>query len=53
MRHEHESVFGVSVAGDVNCKDTSWSFQVQPEGKLVGLGNSYFRLKAELKPVAK
>lgn len=40
-------------AGDLNCKDTSWSFQVQPDGKLVGLGNSYFRLKAELKPVAK
>ncbi len=40
-------------AGDANCKDTSWSFVVQPDGKLVGLGNSYFRLKAELKPVAK
>lgn len=38
---------------DVNCKDTTWTFQVQPDGKLAGLGNSYFRLKAELKPVAK
>jgi hypothetical protein len=38
---------------DVNCKDTTWTFQVQPDGKLVGLGQSYFRLKAELKPVAK
>ena len=38
---------------DVSCKDMTWTFQVQPDGKLVGLGQSYFRLKAELKPVAK
>jgi len=38
---------------DVNCKDTTWTFQVQPDGKLVGLGQSYFRPKAERKRVAK
>jgi hypothetical protein len=37
---------------DKNCKDTRWTFQVQPDGRLSGLGNSYYQLKALLKPVA-
>ena len=36
--------------GNARCADTKWDFELQPDGKLAGLGNSYFRLKAELSP---
>lgn len=36
--------------GNSRCADTKWDFELQPDGKLAGLGNSYFRLKAELSP---
>jgi hypothetical protein len=38
---------------DFKCKDTAWKYQIQADGTLIGPGESYYRLKAELKPVVK
>lgn len=38
---------------DFKCKDTNWKFQLQADGRLTGPGESYFRLRADLNPVAK
>ena len=38
---------------DFRCKDTRWGLTLQADGTLAGTGQSYYSLKASLKPVAK
>ena len=38
---------------DFRCKDTRWGLTLLADGTLAGMGQSYYSLKASLKPVAK
>ena len=40
-------------SAEMLCKDTRFTLQVQPDGSLAGEGESYFKLRVVLKPVAK